>query len=91
MQRSIHKIAVAASAAGAALLGGIYADQRYGFSYDINQLMSESSFRKRLGKWIGTLGNDVSLYHMMELAAPDAEALWFEGRSWSFKELLLGK
>ncbi|KAH6676983.1 putative bifunctional fatty acid transporter/acyl-CoA synthetase [Plectosphaerella plurivora] len=82
------KVAIAASAAAATLLGALYANNRYGVTYDINQLLSEKSFRKRFQDRIALLGDDVSLYHMWELADPRAEALWFENRRWTYGEVL---
>ncbi|KAM0275041.1 hypothetical protein ACHAQH_007602 [Verticillium albo-atrum] len=83
-----EKVAVVASAAAATLVGALYANSRYGVSYDINQLLFEKSFRKRFQERLDTLGDDLSLYHMFELADPRAEALWFENRSWSHAEVL---
>ncbi|KAL9950119.1 hypothetical protein ACHAQF_004569, partial [Verticillium nonalfalfae] len=83
-----EKVAIAASAAAATVVGALYANSRYGVSYDINQLLAEKSFRKRFQERVDTLGNDVSVFHMFELADPRAEALWFEGRTWTYGEVL---
>ncbi|EEY20304.1 long-chain fatty acid transport protein [Verticillium alfalfae VaMs.102] len=83
-----EKVAIAASAAAATVVGALYANSRYGVSYDINQLLAEKSFRKRFQKRVDTLGNDVSVFHMFELADQRAEALWFEGRTWTYGEVL---
>ncbi|SPO04692.1 related to acyl-CoA synthetases (AMP-forming)/AMP-acid ligases II [Cephalotrichum gorgonifer] len=83
------KAAIAASAAAATVLGALYANDRYGFSYDINQLLSERAFRKRLEERIRALGGDVSYYHMLQLADPSAEALWYEGRRWNYAEVIM--
>ncbi|KAM0331296.1 hypothetical protein ACHAQA_002966 [Verticillium albo-atrum] len=83
-----EKVAIAASAAAATLLGALYANNRYGVSYDINQLLAEKAFRKRFEERVAVLGNDISLYHMLELADPRAEALWFENRRWTYAEVL---
>ncbi|UPL02350.1 hypothetical protein LCI18_013284 [Fusarium solani-melongenae] len=89
LQTPVKKAAIAAGAATATLLTALYANTRYGVSYDINQLLSEKAFRKRMDERVRALGDDVSLYHMMQLAEPQAEALWFEGRGWTYAELIL--
>ncbi|RSL43061.1 hypothetical protein CEP54_015245 [Fusarium duplospermum] len=89
LQTPVKKAAIAAGAATATLLGTLYANNRYGVSYDINQLFSEKAFRKRIDERARALGDDVSLHHMMQLAEPQAEALWFEGRGWTYAELVL--
>ncbi|KAF3358299.1 hypothetical protein VdG1_02785 [Verticillium dahliae VDG1] len=83
-----EKVAIAASAAAATVVGALYANRRYGVSYDINQLLAEQSFRKRFQERVGALGNDMTVFHMFELADPRAEALWFEGRTWTYGEVL---
>lgn len=90
IQAPARAAVMAASAATATLLGALYLDQRYGLSYDIQQLLREKAFRNRLQERIRSLGDDVSLYHMLELAEPTAEALWFEGRRWTYAEVLQG-
>ncbi|RSL77246.1 hypothetical protein CEP51_009231 [Fusarium floridanum] len=89
LQTPVKKAAIAAGAATATLLSALYANTRYGVSYDINQLLSEKAFRKRIDERARALGDDFSLYHMMQLAEPQAEALWFEGRGWTYAELIL--
>ncbi|RSL55957.1 hypothetical protein CEP53_006941 [Fusarium sp. AF-6] len=89
LQTPVKKAAIAAGAATATLLSALYANTRYGVSYDINQLLSEKAFRNRIDERARALGDDFSLYHMMQLAKPQAEALWFEGRGWTYAELIL--
>lgn len=91
IQMPAKKAAIAATTATVTLLGALLANNRYGFSYDIKQLLKEKAFRKRVQERIRALGDDVSLYHMWELADPRAEALWFEGHRWSYAELILSK
>jgi len=83
IQTPAKKAAIAVLATTATLLSALYANNRYGISYDINQLLNEKAFRKRLTERIQALGDDFSLYHMLQLADPQAEALWFEGRRWT--------
>jgi len=85
------RAAAGASAAAAALLGSVYLNNRYGVSTDIKQLLRDRAFRKRLTARVAQFSSNASLYHMLELADPSASALWFEGRSWSYAEVILGR
>lgn len=71
----------------AALLGTAYLDGKFSISKDIKQLIQDKNFRRRLDLRIKELGDNVTIYRMLELAQPDAEALWFEGRRWTFAEM----
>ncbi|KAH0830910.1 hypothetical protein AYO21_11555 [Fonsecaea monophora] len=76
----------ASTAAAAGLL--YYADHRIGVSRDIRQYRQEQSFVKRLYQFADKLGaQSPHLYRMLELCDPNADALWFEGRSWNFRAL----
>jgi hypothetical protein len=79
----------AAGAATATALAALL-DKRYGVSHDVSQILQDRAFRKRMGARINDLGDDVTIYRMLELAQPDAAALWFEGRSWSYAEMIAG-
>jgi hypothetical protein len=83
---SFTSVGAAAAVAGAACLNA-----RLGFSSDIRQLLQERDFAARLRQMIKRLGGCITLYHMLELADENAEALWFEGRSWSYRVMKLGK
>jgi hypothetical protein len=80
----------AAGAATATALAALLLDERYGVSRDVSQILQDRAFRKRMGARINDLGDDVTIYRMLELAQPDAAALWFEGRSWSYAEMIAG-
>ncbi|KIW25107.1 uncharacterized protein PV07_10772 [Cladophialophora immunda] len=76
----------ASTAAAAGLL--YYADQRIGVSRDIQQYRQDKSFTKRMVQFVDRLGpQSPHLYRMLELCDPNADALWFEGRSWNFRAL----
>jgi hypothetical protein len=80
----------AAGAAAATALAALFLDERYGVSRDLGQILQDRAFRKRMGARINHLGDDVTIYRMLELARPDATALWFEGRSWTYAEMKAG-
>src|SRR4051794_13390332 len=67
-----------------------YLDARYSITRDVSQLLADRKFGKRLQERIGQLGSHVTVYRMWELADPSAEALWFEGRSWTYAETKRG-
>ncbi|KAJ9608398.1 hypothetical protein H2200_007386 [Cladophialophora chaetospira] len=79
---------IAASTAAAA--GLLYlADRRIlGVSRDLQYYRQEQDTAKRMPEWINKLGpQSPHLYRMLELADPNADALWFEGRSWNYRAL----
>ena len=77
----------ASTAAAAGLL--YFADQRIlGLSRDLKYYRNEQDFAKRMPEFINKLGpQSPHLYRMLELADPNADALWFEGRSWNYRAL----
>ena len=79
----------ATATATLATLAGL--DAALGFTTDIRQLRDDKAFTARLQQWIERLGNRTTLYHMLELADEYAEALWFEGKSWNYRAVKLGK
>ena len=78
------------AAAGGLLAGASYLNARYGIGRDIKQLYDDKRWRKRVAARIGELGDHVTLYRLTEFCDPNAEALWFEGRTWSYDELRRG-
>jgi hypothetical protein len=80
----------AAGGAAAAAIAARFLDERYGVLRDVGQILQDRAFRKRMGARINHLGDDVTIYRMLELAQPDATALWFEGRSWTYSEMKAG-
>src|ERR1700761_9026192 len=75
----------ASTAAAAGLL--YYADHRVlGISRDLKHYRGEQDFAKRMPEFINKLGpQSPHLYRMLELADPNADALYFEGRSWNYR------
>lgn len=78
---------IAASAAAAAGLL-LYTDYSLGVSRDLAQYRLDQSFAKRFPEFLAKLGPESPhLYHILELADPSADALWFEGRSWNYRAM----
>ena len=79
-----------ATGALAALAGFTYLDGRYGLSRDMGQIMADRRMGKRIEARIKQVGDCASIYGHMKTADPAAEGLWFEGRSWTYAEILRG-
>ena len=71
----------------ASLLGAGYIDARYGVSYDLRKLRQSRLSQKRIGERIRELGDEATLYRLLELADQEAEALWFEGQSFTYGQM----
>ena len=85
-----RRTASAGAAAVAATAGAVFANNRYGFLTDIRQIAKDKAFSKRIGARAALLAENATLYHMLELAKQDAQFLWFEGRSWTYAEAIMG-
>jgi hypothetical protein len=70
---------------------GAYLNAKLAIGTDLRQLRDDREWQNRLMDRIRTYGDRCTLYHMLERADPDAEALWFEGRSWTYRELKKGR
>lgn len=68
-----------------------YVNAKLAIGMDLDQLRKDRSFGKRLGALVEKMGDRMTLYHMLELADQRAEALWFEGQTWTYAELKVGK
>ena len=75
----------------AALAAGAYLNAKLGISTDLNELALARDFGDRLGRKIQSLGDTCTLYRIFELANEKDEALWFEGRTWTYGELKNGE
>lgn len=81
---------VPAIKAAAALAAGAYLNAKLGIGTDIQQLTYDREWRNRLGRRMHALGETCTLYHMFDLVNPEVEALWFEGKTWTYGELKHG-
>jgi hypothetical protein len=77
-------------AASAALAAGAYLNAKWSVGIDLRNLQHDRAWGKRLGEFIEALGDTVTLYRMFERVSPEAEALWFEGKSWTYGEIKKG-
>jgi hypothetical protein len=77
--------------AAALTAGAAYLNAKLGISTDLNELAISREFGERVGKRIQSLGDTVTLYRVFELCNENDEALWFEGRTWTYGDLKKGK
>lgn len=71
----------------ATALGAAYVNARLALGHDVGQYLDNRAFSKRLAQWLKKVSGETTLYRLLEFADPTAEALWFEGRSWSYAEV----
>jgi hypothetical protein len=88
--RNTKLIPSAVAASAALTLGGAYINAELSIHKDVRQLIEDRAFAKRLNKRVESLGDEVTLYHMLEQADPGAEALWFEGLTWTYGSMKTG-
>jgi len=74
----------------ATLATGAYLNAKFGIGIDLKQLSHDREWSKRLGERIQELGDTCTLYRMFDIVHPNIEALWFEGRTWTYGELKKG-
>jgi hypothetical protein len=74
----------------AALAAGAYLNAKFGIGEDLQQLKYDREWGQRLGRRISELGDTCTLYQMFHRVSPAIEALWFEGRSWTYGDLKRG-
>ena len=68
-----------------------YIDGRLGISTDIKTWQHEKEWGNRLGARIRELGDTVTLYALFDRVDERVEALWFEGKTWTYGELKRGE
>ena len=75
----------------AALATTAYLNAKFGVGIDLQQLSYDREWQVRLKQRLRELGDTCTLYRMFELADSKAEALWFEGQTWTYEELKKGE
>jgi hypothetical protein len=75
----------------AVLATGAYLNARLGIGLDLKQLSYDREWQIRLGQRLQVLGDTCTLYRIFDIVKPDIEALWFEGRTWTYGQLKNGK
>ncbi|KAL4797036.1 hypothetical protein BDV19DRAFT_63231 [Aspergillus venezuelensis] len=90
----LSEISVPAVAAASALTfaAGAYLNAKYSLSTDLSTILGDRYFGKRLAQRMQQLGDTITVYGMLQRLVEvggkgSAEAIWFEGKSWTYAEL----
>ena len=78
------------SLTAATVAGAAYLDAKLGITPDIRNLRHERDFEARILQNVALAGEYCTLYALFARGAkryPEREALWFEGRTWTYKQL----
>jgi hypothetical protein len=73
--------------AAAATVGAMYLDAKHHIVKDISEWYASRKLQRIVAEGAQMLGDYYTLYHMLELNDPAAEAFWFEGRGWTFGDV----
>jgi hypothetical protein len=74
--------------AAAATAGAMYLDAKHHIIKDLADWKSKLQFRNVVAEGAKLMGDYYTLYHCLEFNDPKAEGFWFEGRSWTFAEII---
>ncbi|KAL4783655.1 hypothetical protein BJX76DRAFT_329459 [Aspergillus varians] len=94
MEDLLFEISVPAVAAVSALsvAAGAYLNAKFSVSIDLATILGDRAWGKRLALRMSQLGDAVNVYGMLRRVVEveghgSTEALWFEGKSWTYSEL----
>ncbi|OWP05437.1 hypothetical protein B2J93_7638 [Marssonina coronariae] len=76
-----------AVASAAAVAAGAYLNAKLSVGLDLKSLRHDRQWRQRLGAKIASLGDTCTIYGIFDAVDPNIEALWFEGKTWTYGEL----
>jgi hypothetical protein len=85
-------VPVVAAASALSVAAGAYLDAKFSISADLSAMRSDRAFGKRLAEHIAQLGETPTVYGMLQRVVEvekhgSTEAIWFEGKSWTYSEL----
>lgn len=90
----LSDISVPAVAAASALsvAAGAYVNAKFSISTDLASIRGDRAWGKRLAQRMAELGDTPTVYGMLRRVVEveghgSAEAIWFEGKSWTYSEL----
>lgn len=86
-----NRRATVAGAGLAALGAAWYVNDRYAISHDIKSWHCTRTFFNRMNEYMSKLGDNFTIYSILQFNDKDAEALWFEGRTWTYRQMLMGR
>ena len=81
-----------ALASGLSLAVGAYLNAKLSISTDLSSLYHDRSAMKRMGQRMMEVGDTATLYKLLERVLEvhghgSRDALWFEGKTWSYAQL----
>ncbi|KAL2872323.1 putative bifunctional fatty acid transporter/acyl-CoA synthetase (FAT1) [Aspergillus lucknowensis] len=81
-----------AAASALSVAAGAYLNAKFSISTDLATIFNDRAWTNRLGQRISQLGDTPTVYGMLHRVVEveghgAAEALWFEGKSWTYTEL----
>ncbi|RFU28967.1 hypothetical protein B7463_g7362, partial [Scytalidium lignicola] len=77
----------AAAAAAAAVAAGAYINAKLSISTDLKQLRYDRDWAQRFERRIQDLEDSCTTYGLLDRVDLDMDALWFEGRTWTYGQL----
>jgi hypothetical protein len=84
-------LSTGAVASAVAVAAGAYLNARLSIGTDMKSMRHDRQFGERVGANIQRLGDTCTIYAMFEKVDPTLEALWFEGKTWTYGELKRGE
>ena len=81
----------AVAAAGVVASLAYILNKATGFSQDVSTFRTQAATATNLKQHLTKLGEHPTLYRLLELSDPQADGLWFEGRSWSYAAMIDGQ
>lgn len=81
-----------AAASALSVAAAAYLNAKLSISTDLSAIRGDRAWGKRLAHRMSQLGDTVTIYGMLHRVVEieghgPAEALWFEGKSWTYSEL----
>ncbi|KAL4931261.1 putative bifunctional fatty acid transporter/acyl-CoA synthetase (FAT1) [Aspergillus undulatus] len=90
----LSEISVPAVAAASALsvAAGAYLNAKFSISTDLSNMLGDRAYGKRLAHRMAQLGDTITVYGLLQRLVEveghgSTEAIWFEGKSWTYSEL----
>jgi len=72
----------------AATVGAMYLDAKHHIVKDIRDWRNRRKLQDVVLEGQKLMGDYFTIYHALQLNDPKAEGFWFEGRSWTFSEII---
>lgn len=87
----LFSVSSVALASGLSLAAGAYLNAKLSISTDLSAIRSDRLAMKRMGERIADLGDTPTVYKILERVVErgggSTDALWFEGKTWSYSQL----